>query len=167
MVLALLPCAAMAKDTATLNEQLIEAAQRGDLALVKTILAQGADVNGKDEEGATALMVAANAGHLAVVSALLDRGADVDAMSKEGGTALIAACLGRPPWSGGKTSGQGCSCQCRSGKGGGHGADGSCLWGALGGDKRYFWTEVLTSMRKTRRAGQLCGMVPGKVIRKW
>jgi ankyrin repeat protein len=42
-----------------LNQQLLEAAKRGDLALVKSLLDKGADLNAKDAGGRTVLMFAA------------------------------------------------------------------------------------------------------------
>ncbi len=42
LVLVLLPNVAMAKDTSTLDKQLVQAADRGDLALVKTLLEKSA-----------------------------------------------------------------------------------------------------------------------------
>lgn len=40
------------------NQDLIDAAGKGDLETVKRLLANGADVNAKDNDGKTALMVA-------------------------------------------------------------------------------------------------------------
>jgi ankyrin repeat protein len=59
-----------------LNEQLYEAARRGDAAEVKALLDKGADVNAKFRYGATALFKAAERGHAEVVRLLLERGAD-------------------------------------------------------------------------------------------
>ncbi len=91
LVLALLPCVAMAKDTAAFDKQLIEAAKSGDRSLVAALLVKGADVNGKSAPGRTALMEAAEAGHLEVVKLLLDKGADVNIRSFGGFTALMLA----------------------------------------------------------------------------
>jgi ankyrin repeat protein len=54
------------------------ACYRGDLAIVKALLAAGAAPDGDPDHlmGGTALMVAARAGHLAVCKALLEAGAD-------------------------------------------------------------------------------------------
>lgn len=60
-----------------LNEQLYEAARKGDVAEVKAVLDKGADVNAKFRYGATALFKAAERGHTEVVKLLLERGADV------------------------------------------------------------------------------------------
>jgi hypothetical protein len=60
-----------------LNDQMWEAARKGDVAAVKTLLDQGADVNAKFRYGTTALFKAAERGHIEVVKVLLERGADV------------------------------------------------------------------------------------------
>lgn len=60
-----------------LNEQLYEAARKGDAAEVKALLDKGADVNAKFRYGATALFKAAERGHTEVVKLLIERGADV------------------------------------------------------------------------------------------
>ena len=69
---------------------LIEAASMGDTEKVQTLLAQGADVNAKDNDGFTALMMAAVYGHIDIVHALLTKAADVNATDNDGSTALIA-----------------------------------------------------------------------------
>jgi len=68
--------------------ELMEAAVKGDLARVRDLLAQGADVNARDRAGLTALMAAANA---AVAQALIVKGADVNARGQNGMTALTYA----------------------------------------------------------------------------
>jgi len=60
-----------------LNEQLWEAARKGDVAAVTALLDQGADVNAKFRYGTTALFKASERGHADVVKVLLARGADV------------------------------------------------------------------------------------------
>ncbi|HEV7474925.1 MAG TPA: ankyrin repeat domain-containing protein [Pyrinomonadaceae bacterium] len=60
-----------------LNEQLFEAARKGDAPAVTALLDKGADVNAKFRYGATALFKAAERGNLEVVKVLLARGADV------------------------------------------------------------------------------------------
>lgn len=71
-----------------LNQQLIAAAEEGNVAAVRELLANGADVNAKDKNGVTALMCAAWEGNLKVVEILLANGADVNAKDKYGGTVL-------------------------------------------------------------------------------
>jgi outer membrane protein assembly factor BamB len=58
------------------DQELWDAAGRGDAATVRRLLAEGADVNAKTRYGATALFFAADKAHLDVVSLLLERGAD-------------------------------------------------------------------------------------------
>ena len=91
LILALLPYIAIAGATATLDQQLIEAAARGELALVKTLLDQGADLNTKDEYGRTALTEAAGRGDLETVRLLLDKGADLNTNASSGWPALTEA----------------------------------------------------------------------------
>jgi hypothetical protein len=60
-----------------LDDQLFEAARRGDAAAVAALLDKGADVNAKFRYGTTALFKAAERGNIEVVKVLLARGADV------------------------------------------------------------------------------------------
>ncbi|HKR61772.1 MAG TPA: ankyrin repeat domain-containing protein [Pyrinomonadaceae bacterium] len=74
--LASLPVAAQVANQA-LNEEMWEAARKGDAAAVAALLDKGADVNAKFRYGATALFKAAERGNVEVVKLLLARGADV------------------------------------------------------------------------------------------
>jgi ankyrin repeat protein len=58
---------------------------------VKLLLDKGADINARNEEGATLLIEAAGFGRLAIVKMLIQKGADLEARSNNGGTALHAA----------------------------------------------------------------------------
>src|SRR4051794_38541754 len=64
---------------ADLNEDLLTAANKGDVESVEALLAKGADANAKNSYGASALFFAADKGHLAVVKLLLEKKADVNA----------------------------------------------------------------------------------------
>ena len=75
--LALSLTAAAQDPKQALNDQLYEAARKGDAAEVKALLDKGADVNAKFRYGATALFKAAERGHTEVVKLLIERGADV------------------------------------------------------------------------------------------
>jgi len=73
----LAPLAVVAQDPKQdLNNQMWEAARKGDVAAVTTALDKGADVNARFRYGATALFKAAERGHTDVVKLLLARGAD-------------------------------------------------------------------------------------------
>jgi hypothetical protein len=76
------------------TKELVEAAKKGDLAVVKMLLDKGADPKSKEKDGATSLMYAAVEGHLAVARLLLDKGADVNARDSAGWSPLIGATLG-------------------------------------------------------------------------
>jgi hypothetical protein len=72
-------------------------AARGDLEALKRLLAQGADVNARDEQGRTALMQAARRGDAAMVRALLEAGADVQRRDAQGRSAAdMASAAGHP-----------------------------------------------------------------------
>jgi len=76
--LLLFPLALAAQDAKqALNDQLWEAARKGDAAAVTSLLDKGADVNAKFRYGSTALFKAAERGNTEVVKVLLARGADV------------------------------------------------------------------------------------------
>jgi ankyrin repeat protein len=74
-----------------MSESLLHAAQAGDVARVRTALAEGADPDARDADGATALMHAAHAGRLDAVRALIAGGADVNAKDARGWAALMKA----------------------------------------------------------------------------
>jgi ankyrin repeat protein len=78
LTLALAGLTAAQDPKQALNEQLYEAARKGDVAEVKAVLDRGADVNAKFRYGATALFKAAERGHTEVVKLLIERGADVN-----------------------------------------------------------------------------------------
>jgi hypothetical protein len=77
LALALAATAVAQDPKQALNEQLYEAARKGDAAEVKAVLDRGADVNARFRYGATALFKAAERGHTEVVKLLIERGADV------------------------------------------------------------------------------------------
>ncbi len=63
---------------ADLNEDMLAATRKGDLALVKSLLDQGASVNAKSPYGSTPLFFACDRGHTEIIKLLIDRGADVN-----------------------------------------------------------------------------------------
>jgi ankyrin repeat protein len=86
----------MGQSVSASEHPLIEAAGRGDLELIKTLLDKGVDVNGKNRTGGTPLTAAVANGQLDVARLLIETGADVNARDHFGRTALMeAAHIGR------------------------------------------------------------------------
>jgi len=65
---------------------LITVAYQGDVKTGIAQLDEGADVNARDCDGDTALMLAAERGHIELVKVLLKNGADVNAANLNGET---------------------------------------------------------------------------------
>ena len=81
--------------TLDLNEELLKAAEDGDVAKVQSALARGANVNARDGGGNTPLMIAVvSKGSTAIVKALLAKGADINARNEVSQTALYLAARG-------------------------------------------------------------------------
>lgn len=74
------------------SARLAEAAATEDLAAVRTLLKDGADVNGHAVDGTTALHWMVRAENAAMVDMLLAAGADVNAADRYGVTPLYLAC---------------------------------------------------------------------------
>ncbi len=75
-----------------LDDELIEAAEDGDIMNVKEFIKKGADVNAKDNDyGWTALMHASIYGHKEIVEILISNKADVNAKDNDDFTALMYA----------------------------------------------------------------------------
>src|SRR3989442_186900 len=81
---------------ALLSGPLLDAALRGDLQQVRSLLADGADPNSRDSDGVTPLMQTVNivTDHKGVAELLLQKGADPNAQDSSGRTALILAMQG-------------------------------------------------------------------------
>ena len=75
-----------------LNDELLRASCEGDIAVVQRTLADGANVNARDENGITVLMSAVFFNNTEVVKLLLAvEGIDVNARDNDGSTALMLA----------------------------------------------------------------------------
>ena len=70
-----------------------DAVMRGDTAAVRALLAQKADVNATQADGATALHWAVYREDLATANLLIRAGANVKAANREGATPLALACM--------------------------------------------------------------------------
>ena len=77
--------------SASKEDDLLKAAEKGNLALVKKLIESKVNINARGKSGETALMRAAAFGHLAVVKFLLAAGADIDALTNNENTALTIA----------------------------------------------------------------------------
>ena len=75
------------------GQELVKAAEMGDLARVKALIATGVDVNAKDKGDWTALMFASGKGNTDIVRALIEAKADVNAKDEDDNTALVIASL--------------------------------------------------------------------------
>ncbi|QJT94912.1 ankyrin repeat domain-containing protein [Wolbachia endosymbiont of Diaphorina citri] len=78
-------------EKAQLDQGLLINARDGNLDKVKDLIAQGADLETKDNNGNTALHNACSNGHLKVVEYLIEKGASLKAKNKEGKTPLDLA----------------------------------------------------------------------------
>ena len=71
------------------------ATRQGNLAQIRLLLDQDADINSKDEHGQTALMQASLWGQACVVTLLAERGADLNVTAKYNLSALMPAVINR------------------------------------------------------------------------
>ena len=88
-VAVLLGCSAAA---AAGDASLIEAARQRDVAAVRRLIKEGADVKARQGDGATALHWAAHWGDLGTADALIGARADVNAVNEYGVSPLSVAC---------------------------------------------------------------------------
>ena len=82
-------CARHSSDSATLNQQLLLAARKGDNTAVLKLIKKGANIEAKDHGGLTPLGLAADFGHADTVKLLLAKGADRVAGQASGGDVLV------------------------------------------------------------------------------
>jgi uncharacterized protein len=81
LALALTACGPSGmKGSAVLNEQSLTAAAQGDVAKVREAIANGADIEARDPQRRTALLLAAAADHVEVAKVLVAAGADPNAL---------------------------------------------------------------------------------------
>jgi ankyrin repeat protein len=73
------------------DKELFAAAQSGDPNIVSVLLSNGANVNARDANGLTPLIVASYQGSWPMINELLKKGADVNLRSNIGKTALMVA----------------------------------------------------------------------------
>jgi len=66
-----------------------DAVKSGDRETVAISIKEGFNVNAKDKDGYTALLIAAEKGDLEMAQLLVEKGADVNAKDKDGYTALM------------------------------------------------------------------------------
>jgi ankyrin repeat protein len=78
-----------------MDTDLIDAVKASDIASAQLMLAAGADVNSRDAENSTVLMLAAHSGNSLMVRVLIEGGADVNA-SNEAGWAPLAKSVYNP-----------------------------------------------------------------------
>jgi ankyrin repeat protein len=94
VVLSLSHAAASQAGSGSLNDQLLQAADKGNVAAVQQLLGQGANIEARQEvSGGTALIRASMMGYIAVVRLLLAKGANIEARDKNGDTALTLAAM--------------------------------------------------------------------------
>ena len=74
-------------------EDWLATAKKGDTNRVEALLKAGADIEAKDQDGRTALMLAAQYGRVDTVRLLLAKGAHADARDKRGWNAYMLALL--------------------------------------------------------------------------
>ena len=74
-----------------------DAIERGDVQDVRDLLDRGTDVDARDRQGQTALMLAARAGHREIVEALIARRANLNTTAKYGLSALMLALVAGHP----------------------------------------------------------------------
>jgi uncharacterized protein len=91
LVLTLGACGGGSDAGPDLTARLIEAARSGAADEVRSLLERGADVEARDQNGATALVAAAYGNHVEVGRLLIEAGADVDAKDETEQSAFLIA----------------------------------------------------------------------------
>ncbi|HIC53040.1 MAG TPA: ankyrin repeat domain-containing protein, partial [Gemmatimonadetes bacterium] len=84
MVVAVFTAALLSGAALPVDNPLLDAARRGEVEVVRSLLDGGADVNAARGDGLTALHAAAERGHLDVAKLLISAGAELDAGTRIG-----------------------------------------------------------------------------------
>ena len=92
-ICAVVLVASMASVLGAARSEVADAVMHGDAAAVRALLAQKADVNAPQADGATALHWAVYREDLATTNLLIQAGANVKVANREGSTPLSLACL--------------------------------------------------------------------------
>jgi ankyrin repeat protein len=71
-----------------MNTKLHEAAGRGDVVEVRSLIDSGVDIEAEDSDGLRPLHVAAQTGQVEAMLLLVELGADIEALTEDGETAL-------------------------------------------------------------------------------
>src|SRR3569832_591528 len=90
-------CVGSAISAGATGSAVADAAMKGDVTTVKTLLTQKADVNAQQADGATAIQWAAYSNILELADVLIKAGANVKLANNDGATPLsLAATNGNP-----------------------------------------------------------------------
>ena len=84
-------CSGPNQETPSADSSLFDAAQRGNIEAVRSLIQEGVNVNGRNELGETPLFGAVLCNSRAIAELLIHNGADVNARDKNGVTPLHAA----------------------------------------------------------------------------
>ncbi len=74
-------------------DDIIEAAERGDIEAVKELISAGVNLDKQDNGGNTALIWASYNNHIEIVKELIKAGAHLDKVNDDGNTALLLASI--------------------------------------------------------------------------
>ncbi len=85
------PMAPMANAQETSIMPITQAAENNDMATLRSLIAAGADLEARDDQGRTALLIATHRNAIAAAAALIDAGADVNARDHIGDSAFLYA----------------------------------------------------------------------------
>jgi ankyrin repeat protein len=86
-----LPGCGRPQELAAMNEQLIGAAEQGDVVAVQRLLAQGAQIDTQDAGGRTPVLAATHANQVETVRALIQAGAEVNIRDQRKDNVLLYA----------------------------------------------------------------------------